>query len=180
MRQGDISNHSDLHFSAHTGTHVDAPLHFLEAGNDVTKLALDTLIGPAFVALLPEIPSITAQDLEGLSLPSSCTRLLLRTRNSGWWTTEHREFRKDYTALSIDAARWVVDHRIRLIGVDYLSVQRFHDGPETHRCLLEADVVLLEGLNLTGVAPGRYELICLPLKLAGAEGAPARAVLREL
>ncbi len=180
MINGDKCNDSDLSCNLHTGTHVDAPLHFLADGADVTALALDTLIGPAVVAALPEVDVITADDLERLALPPHTRRLLLRTRNSESWSRGDREFHRDFVALTADAAHWVVARGIQLIGVDYLSVQRFHDGPETHITLLQAGVVILEGLNLSQVVPGDYELICLPLKLAGAEGAPARTVLRML
>lgn len=180
MARGDHVNDGVLSFGLHSGTHVDAPVHFLAAGADVTHLALDALIGPAVVAVLPAVDSVTSRDLEGLNLPTDTRRLLLRTRNSEEWRGEAREFRKDFVALTADAARWVVERGLRLIGVDYLSVQRFHDDPQTHITLLQAEVVILEGLNLAAVEPGTYELICLPLKLAGADGAPARAVLRRV
>ncbi|HRD67406.1 MAG TPA: cyclase family protein [Candidatus Competibacter sp.] len=180
MGQGDAVNDSVLLCGVHTGTHVDAPLHFLADGADVTQLALDALIGPAVVAALPDVDVVTAEDLDALNLPNDMQRLLLRTRNSEGWQRGDREFRADFVALTAAAARWVVARGIRLIGVDYLSVQIFRGDPQTHIALLQAGVVIVEGLNLAGVAPGSYELICLPLKLAGAEGAPARAVLRKL
>lgn len=179
MARGDAVNDSTLFCGVHTGTHVDAPLHFLANGADVTHLALDVLIGPAVVAVLPDVTSVTADDLEALNLPVDTQRLLLRTRNSEGWRRGDREFRSDFVALTVAAARWIAARGIRLIGVDYLSVQIFRGDPHTHIALLEAEVVIVEGLNLAEVAPGLYELICLPLKLAGAEGAPARAVLRS-
>ena len=179
MTCGDHVNDGVLHFGLHSGTHVDAPLHFLADGADVTQLALDVLIGPARVAVLPTVEAITARDLEGLNLPNDTQRLLLRTRNSEEWRQGAREFRKDFVALTADAAQWVVERGLRLIGVDYLSVQRFDDGPQTHITLLEAHVVILEGLNLANVEPGCYDLIALPLKLSGGDGAPARVVLRK-
>jgi len=180
MGQGDAVNDSVLLCGVHTGTHVDAPLHFLADGADVTQLALDALIGPAFVAALPDVDTVTARALDALNLPNDTQRLLLRTRNSEGWRRRDREFRTDFVALTADAARWAVARGLRLIGVDYLSVQVFRGDPQTHIVLLQAGVVIVEGLNLAGVTPGSYELICLPLKLAGAEGAPARAVLRKL
>ncbi|MBK7542744.1 MAG: cyclase family protein [Candidatus Competibacteraceae bacterium] len=180
MARGDPVNDGALSFGVHTGTHVDAPVHFLANGTDVTQLALDALLGPAVVAALPGVDAVSARDLEALDLPADTQRLLLRTRNSEGWRQGEREFRKDFVALTADAARWVVARGLRLIGVDYLSVQRFHDGPDTHIALLEADVVILEGLNLAEIEPGPYELIALPLKLAGGDGAPARAVLKSL
>jgi len=180
MARGDHANDSVLTCGVHTGTHVDAPVHFLAHGADVTHLPLEALIGPAVVAALPEVDAITAENLEELNLPSDTQRLLLRTRNSEHWRRGDRTFQPDFVALTADAARWVVQRGLRLIGVDYLSVQRFHDHHETHLVLLEAGVVIVEGLNLAQAAPGNYDFICLPLKLAGADGAPARAVLRSL
>jgi arylformamidase len=178
LEAGDPANVSRLDFDVHTGTHVDAPRHFLKDGNTVDQLPLGNLIGPATVAYLPKATTVTVSELANLALPPGTKRLLLRTRNSDLWAAEVTEFRKDYVALAADAARWVVAQDIRLIGVDYLSAQRYGDSPLTHQILLEAGVIIVEGLNLAGVQPGACELICLPLKLVGAEGAPARAVLR--
>jgi len=178
LNAGDPANVSRLVFDVHVGTHVDAPWHFWEDGATVDQLPLETLIGPAVVAYLPEVNAITAYDMEGLDLPSGTERLLRHTRNSNLWVRGVTEFKKDYVALTADAARWVVDHGILLIGIDYFSIQRYQDGPAAHKILLEADVIILEGLDLASVQPGDYELILLPLKLIGAEGAPARAVLR--
>ena len=113
-----------------------------------------------------------------LTLPQGTERLLLRTRNSGLWAAEVTDFRKDYVALTDDAVSWIKDQGIRLIGVDYLSVQRYRDRePTTHKTLLEAGTVIVEGLNLSAVRSGNYDFVCLPLKLVGSEGAPARAIL---
>jgi arylformamidase len=177
LEAGDPANVSRLDCDVHVGTHVDAPWHFLENGSTVEQLSLDVLIGPVVVAYLPEVSAITAGDLDDLGLPPGTRRLLLRTQNSELWAARVTEFKKDYVALTADAARWVAEHGIRLIGVDYLSVQRYGDSTLTHQILLEAGVIILECLNLAGVQPGGYELICLPLKLVGAEGAPARAAL---
>ena len=171
---------SRLECDVHVGTHVDAPWHYLEDGNTVEQLPLDVLVGPAIVAYLPGVSAVTTGDLASVTLPTDTERLLLRTRNSELWAAEVTEFREDYVALTVDAARWVVDQGIRLVGVDYLSVQRYDDSPLTHQILLKADVIILEGLNLADVQPGAYELVCLPMLLVGAEGAPARAVLRHL
>lgn len=179
LQSGDAANVSRLNMDVHTGTHVDAPWHFLSEGTTVERLPLDVLIGPAVTAYLPDVDSIGPEDLAALDLPSGTERLLIRTRNSGLWAHDVGEFREDYVALTAAAAEWIVERRIRLVGVDYLSVQRFADDPETHRILLRAAVVLLEGLDLSRVEPGEYELICLPIHLEGADGAPARAVLRR-
>lgn len=180
MRRGDQVNDTTLHFSAHTGTHVDAPLHVLPDGKNIAQVPLDVLVGPAIVAWLPDVETITANVLDALNLPVGIERLLLRTRNSEWWARGLREFRTDYVALTADAAKWVVERGIHLVGVDYLSVQRFNDGPEVHLVLLRAGVVTVEGLNLSGVTAGEYELLCLPIRLEGVEGGPARALLRPI
>lgn len=180
LSAGDANNVSRLDCDVHIGTHVDAPWHFLEDGATVEQLPLDIMIGPATVAYLSEVSAVHASDLADLALPQGTKRLLLRTRNSELWAAGVTEFREDYVALAADAARWLVDQGIRLIGVDYLSVQRYKDSPLTHQILLVAGVIIIEGLNLANVQPGAYELICLPLRLVGADGAPARAVLRRL
>jgi len=180
LETGDSVNISQIECDVHTGTHIDAPRHFLQDGYTVEQLPLDVLIGPVTVAYLPRAVAIAADDLANLALPPDTIRLLLRTRNSELWARGVTEFKKDYVALTADAARWVANRGVRLIGVDYLSVQRYNDSPLTHQILLGAGVIILEGLNLTNVKPGAYELICLPLKLVGTEGAPARAVLRRI
>lgn len=178
IKMGHSSNGSQLHCDVHMGTHVDAPWHFVEDGTTIEQLSLDTLIGRAMVAYLPKVEVITKADLSNLRLPSDTKRLLLRTQNSELWKAEVKEFKEDFVALTADAAQWIVDYGINLIGVDYLSVQRYGDSPRTHQILLKAGIVILEGLNLADIEPGAYELICLPICLVGAEGAPARAVLR--
>lgn len=180
IEDGSTANVSQMHCGVHIGTHVDAPFHFVQDGKMVEQLDLDVLVGEAFVAHLPNLAIITAEDLEHLNLPAGVTRLLLRTRNSEWWLEEMSSFREDYVALDSSAAQWVVERGIQLIGIDYLSIQRYHDGPLTHQILLQAEVIIVEGLNLSNVTPGVYELLCLPLKLVGADGAPARALLRSL
>lgn len=164
----------------HVGTHVDAPLHYLEDGKSLDRLSLDILIGPAVVAYLPELDVITADTLDSIELPDKTKRLLLRTRNSDLMLSQYSDFREDYTALTADAAQWVVDKGIQLIGIDYLSIQCFNDSRLTHEILLKEDVVVLEGLVLCDVDPAEYSLICLPIRLMGADGAPARVVLRTI
>jgi arylformamidase len=180
LEAGDKANVSRLDCDVHMGTHVDAPWHFLKDGFTVDAMSLDMLIGPAVVGYLPEASVITPSELADLNLPSSTKRLLLRTRNSELWAAGVTEFRKEYVALSADAARWVVDRGIQLVGIDYLSVQCYEDNPLTHKILMTAGVIIVEGLNLIDVQPGLYELICLPIRLVGADGAPVRAVLRPL
>ena len=142
------------------------------------RLDLGTLVGPCVVGEVPEVGEITPAHLEALGLPAGTVRLLLKTRNSALWDRPDHPFFEDYAALTPDAARWVVDHGIRLIGIDYLSIQRFADAVSTtHLVLLGAEVIIVEGLDLREVAPGAYQLTCLPMKLADADGAPVRAIL---
>ena len=177
LESGGEANISQLDTDVHIGTHVDAPCHFISGGKAVEQLSLDVLMGPTYVANLPDVTSITAKDLEALNLPEQTSRLLLKTRNSELWQKKVREFQLDFVALTADAAEWLVHRHINLIGVDYLSVQRYGDSSLTHEILLGAGVIILEGLNLSEVTTGVYQLICLPLKLVGADGAPARTVL---
>ena len=178
LEKGDIATDTTLHFSVHTGTHVDAPRHFIRGGKSVDQINLDVLIGKAYVAVFSDdVESITADLLNKLPLPGRVNRLLLRTRNSRFWQAKGSEFQPDFVALTTDAAQWIIDQEIQLIGIDYLSVQRYYDGPETHQILLRAEVAIIEGLDLTEVSEGIYELICLPIKLEGVEGAPARVIL---
>jgi len=177
MDDGEVANVSQLETDVHIGTHVDAPWHFVAGGKTIEQLSLEVLMGTAVVGYLPEVSAVTPEDLEALALPRQTKRLLLRTRNSQLWANEVSEFQTDFVALTADAAQWVVNQGIQLIGVDYLSVQRYYDSPLTHEILLGAGVVIVEGLNLTDVTPGLYDLVCLPLKLVGSDGAPARAVL---
>jgi len=179
MEAGDDANVTFLKMSAHVGTHVDAPYHFL--GGDaptVEKLALNVLIGRANVLEIPaEADRIDAAVLRQIKFPVRARRVLFKTRNSQLWARGETAFRTDFVALVEDAAHFLVERGIRLVGVDYLSVAPYAAGTPVHQILLRAGVVLLEGLNLAGVAPGRYALYCLPLKIQGADGAPARAVL---
>jgi arylformamidase len=180
MDQGDEANVSRLAFSAHCGTHIDAPVHFIQHGAAIDALSLETLIGPAMLVEIPDTDAITPAHLERLTLPSDTRRLLMRTRNSLLWHQPEHAFFPDFVALTSEAAAWVVAQGIQLIGIDYLSIQSFHDArPDTHCRLLEAGVIIVEGLDLRYVPVGRYELICLPLKLVGSDGAPARVVLRS-
>ncbi len=180
LENGDAYMNSMLDMDVHAGTHVDAPCHFIPGAASSETLPLEALIGPARVALVEDAKVVTPEVLAGLGLEPNVERLLLKTRNSELWEKGEREFRNDFVALTADAARWLVDRGIVLIGIDYLSVQRFGDPPLTHEILLRSGMVVLEGLNLAGAEPGRYELICLPLRLVGSDGAPARAVLRPL
>jgi len=180
ISRGHASNDSKLACSVHSGTHVDAPAHFIKDGLTVEQLPLDVLIGPAYVVDLSEADAITSDFFEALALPQETIRLLIKTRNSALWSDPHHQFNPDFVALTAEAANWVVKRGIRLVGIDYLSIQMYKDPePLTHRILLEAGVVIVEGLCLQNVRSGLYTLICLPIKLVGSEGAPARTVLIE-
>jgi arylformamidase len=175
---GDRVNVSSLCFGAHTGTHVDAPNHFIDGTRRVDELELERLIGPCRVV---EIASdLMAVEPEHLPRLEGIERLIFKTRNSDFWNTPEEGFRKDFTYITPEAARVLADAKMRLVGIDYLSVEKF--GSEdfaTHKTLLEKEIVILEGLDLREVSAGDYDVICLPLKFVGGtgDGAPARTVL---
>jgi arylformamidase len=175
--KGDSSNVTQITMSCHTGTHVDAPDHFLNNGKTVETLSLDLLIGRAYVLHLPDVNLITASVLMDADIPPRTRRLLFKTHNSEYWSNGNKEFQQDFVGLSVDAAELLVDRNVRLVGVDYLSVAPYKNGKPVHTILLNAGVVVIEGLDLSKVSQGRYTLHCLPLKLGGAEGAPTRAIL---
>ncbi len=177
MAAGAKANVTRISLSSHMGTHLDAPLHFIEGGQDVTTLGLETLIGPAQLVEAANADAIDAAVLDSLSIPADTERLLIKTRNSQLWSEAKAAFATDFVAVTESGAVWLVEHGIRLVGVDYLSVAPYGASVPTHVTLLEAGVIPVEGLNLSAVPPGSYQLICLPLKLGGCEGAPARAVL---
>jgi arylformamidase len=176
---GKAANVSELHCGTHTGTHIDPPLHFIEGGRSVDRLDLDALVGPAVVADLTHVKyDIGPAELDSLNLDSGVQRLLFHTRNSEHWRQESPEFTEDYVAVTAEGAQWLVDHGIRLVGIDYLSVEhRRTPGHPTHMTLLGAGVVIVEGLNLDGVPAGDHTLLCLPIKLVDGDGGPARALL---
>lgn len=178
MDEGAHNNVSRLSTGVHIGTHVDAPHHFLNDGRTIEQLPLEVLTGPCYVIQLPDgVEAITAEALDGMSLPGESTRILFGTSNSRFWSRGETEFQEDFVAITEDGASWLVDRSVQLVGIDYLSVAPFGDSTPTHRVLLQAGVIVLEGLNLSAVPRGFYDLYCLPLKLYGAEGAPARAIL---
>jgi arylformamidase len=179
LARGDPSNLTELAMSAHVGTHVDAPLHFIEGAAAVHELPLGALVGRARVLHLDDTPEVQAASLaEAAVRPGE--RLLLRTRNSqrAWW---REPFQEGFVGLSLAAARLLAERQVACVGVDYLSVGGFRaDGPAIHRTLLAAGVVIIEGLVLERLAPGPVDLVCLPLRLEGSDGAPARAMARPL
>jgi len=177
IADGGSSNVSSLHLSAHTGTHVDAPRHFFDAGPGTEALPLDMLLGRARVVDVTSRKGITADDLAAFNL-SEDVRVLIKTSNSRLWGTP--EFHPDYVGVTESGARHLVDHGVKVVGVDYLSVEQFHTpGAPAHHVLLGAGVIVIEGLNLRDVEPGVYDMYCLPLLIVGSDGAPARVVLRR-
>ena len=177
MNAGAKANITRIALGVHTGTHLDAPLHFIRDGGDVTTLALETLIGPAQVVDANDAAVIVATVLDSLSIHDDTERLLIKTRNSQLWSEARTDFFTEFVAVNPSGAAWLVENEIRLVGVDYLSIAPYGDSVPTHVTLLRAGVIPVEGLNLSAVQPGKYWLICLPIKLGGCEGAPARAVL---
>ena len=178
--RGDEVTVSWLELGSHTGTHVDAPAHFIRDGATVGALGLETLVGPALVVHVgDEVRRITADVLAQAAIPLGTRRLLLRTRNSALWVHPDHTFATDFVAVTEDGARWLVERGVALVGIDYLSIGPYGDAAPTHHVLLERGIVIVEGLNLAGIAPGTYQLVCLPLKLEQLEGAPARAILVE-
>ena len=178
IAQGDTANVSRIDLGSHTGTHVDAPLHFMDGGAGVDELPLDVLIGPArLIAFGDDVLVVDEAELRRHDL-AGVTRLLIRTRNSAWLASGSPEFHPDFTHVAPDAAEYLVSIGVRLVGVDYLSVEQFHSPHHrTHKTLLSNRVVIVEGLMLSDPPPGDYDLYCLPMLLAGLDGAPARAVL---
>ncbi len=175
--EGEPASVSILSLGTHTGTHVDPPSHFLTCGPTVEAVPLEALVGRAVVVALETVDKITAQDLDEANLPEGAERILFKTRNSRLWDLPG--FQTSFVGLSVDAALWLVERRVRLVGIDYLSIEPFHGSGDTHRTLLGGGAMILEGLDLRGVEPGEYILLCLPLKLDGGDGGPARAILLD-
>ena len=176
IANGDSSNVSSLHLSAHAGTHVDAPRHFFDSGLGVEALPLEMLFGRARVIEVTSRKGIGANELSGADL-SKDVRLLIKTHNSRLWGSP--EFHRDYVGMTESGAKHLIEHGIKVVGVDYLSVEEFKKpGAPAHHVLLGSGTIVIEGLNLRDVEPGVYEMFCLPLCVVGADGAPARVVLR--
>jgi arylformamidase len=179
IEEGEDANVSELRLGTHTGSHIDAPLHLLQEGKSIDEVPLETLIGDAWVCRLPDsVRMVTAKDLEASGIPGDTTRLLLATANEQLWNSPDWSYTEDYVALSDDAANWIAGRAMALVGIDYLSIEAPGSrGMPVHHSLVGAGLVVVEGLDLRGVPEGRYLLVCLPLKLVGADGAPVRAVL---
>ncbi len=179
MEAGADANVTQISMCAHVGTHVDAPFHFL-GGDAITveRLSLALLTGRAYILQLSdEVGAIDARVLKAAQSPPRTRRLLFKTRNSALWSDGKNDFQRDFVAISASGAEFLVKQGIKLVGVDYLSVAPFSAPVETHRILLQAGMAVVEGLDLSKVSPGRYSMYCLPLKISGADGAPARVIL---
>jgi arylformamidase len=179
MDRGDAANVSVISMGSHTGTHMDAPLHFIPAGKGLDEMELTATIGPARVIAIHDESAVRVSELEDKDIRAG-DRVLFKTRNSGSaWSSD--SFIEDFVYISAEAAGYLASKRVRTVGIDYLSVGGFErDGAETHQALLGAGIWVIEGLDLSSVDPGDYELICLPLKVLRSDGAPARAILRPL
>lgn len=178
IARGDPANVTHVGFGSHTGTHIDAPVHFIPGAAGLDAIPLAVLIGPALVLDTGDIAAIDAAWLEAAALPAGTERALFRTRNSQRDYLADSVFHRDFVHVAPDGARWLVERGLRLVGIDYLSIERFDADPhEVHVTLLAAGVVIVEGLDLRAVPAGKYLLACLPPKIPGGDGAPARAVL---
>jgi arylformamidase len=171
IEHGDLANNSRLELGVHSGTHIDAPVHFIPGAPAAEDLPLEPLMGPAWVVDATGVErNLDAEALRTLDLPD-VERILFKTRNSRLWELDH--FVEEFVYLTGSGAEELVERGVRLVGIDYLSI----GDPDAHRALLRARVIAVEGLDLAGVEPGAYELVCLPLKIVGSDGAPARALL---
>lgn len=178
IKKGDSANVSVLSLGSHTGTHVDAPHHFLDGESTVEAMPVESLIGPAHVIQHTGTGHVTAADLDAAGLPPNARRLLIKTGNGRLWDED--EFHSDFIALAPEAATWLIERGFVMVGIDYLSIEQFRSPTkEVHKTLLRNNVVIIEGLDLRAVPPGEYFVVCAPLKVVGADGAPARVFLFE-
>jgi arylformamidase len=180
LADGDESNVTRLEMDVHCGTHVEGPLHVMDSGAPLEAYPLDVFVGPAWVADLRGSSEIGPAELDRGGIPDGAQRILMLTDNSALWADERHDFRTDFAGLTSDGAAWLAERGPLLVGADYLSVQLFSPDLEPHRILLSGGVAILEGLNLSAVERGAYRLTCLPLRLAGTEAAPARAILEPM
>jgi len=178
IEEGANANVSRLDAGCHTGTHVDAPFHFLPGAPTIESLPLDSLIGPAQVVRIPDDISIISREIVlSCGIQSGAERVLFKTYNSAFWSKYKSQFRTEFAGIDESGAQELVAMDVKLVGMDYLSVSPFRKSRPTHEVFLKSSVVLLERLDLSDVDPGSYQLVCLPLKIEGSDGAPARAVL---
>lgn len=180
LEEGANANVTYLALAVHTGTHVDAPYHFLLDEIGVDKLALNVMIGEVSVVQLPDsLDQISAEDIAASGLANGTERVLFKTRNSNYWIDRSEDFQENFVGITEDGAQALVDMGVKLVGIDYLSIAPFKKSRPTHLVMLKAKMVVIEGLDLSQIRPGKYTLYCLPLKLLNADGAPARVILVE-
>jgi arylformamidase len=178
IEEGANANASHLSCGVHIGTHVDAPLHFIPGQYGVDQMPLDVLVGPALLIELPDtVEQINADTIKQAHIPANTTRVLFKTRNSSYWSRGEKTFQTGFCGVEADAAKALVDRGVKLVGIDYLSVAPYKRSRPTHEALLGAKMVVIEGMDFSKVKPGVYQLCCLPLKLVGTDGAPARTIL---
>jgi arylformamidase len=178
IENGDEANVTAIHMSAHTGTHIDAPRHFVENGDGIESLHLSTLLGEVEVVEIDSnVDHIDVDTLAGLNKERWKTRVLFKTRNSRLRLIEKQSFDQAFTALLPEAANYLVNRGVKLVGIDYLSIAPFENGMDTHLAFLKNNVIVIEGLNLSDVSAGIYNLIALPILLENGDGAPARVLL---
>jgi len=180
LARGDHATVSEIRMSAHTGTHIDAPNHFIPKGSGIDALDLNLLVGEALVVDATHAKQISGSELTDIQIPDNTERVLFLTRNSERWHRNREEFFEDYVGITHSGADWLIKHGVRLVGIDSLSVATIDQIVPTHKALLGAGITIVEGLYLEGISPGMYKLVCLPIKLMGLDGAPARAILIEL
>ncbi|MCF6157038.1 MAG: cyclase family protein [wastewater metagenome] len=178
ISQGDSCNVSELRFSSHCGTHIDAPYHFEENGIKIDQTPLDSLIGNVTVFEIRNREKIDLEDVKPLQLKDKA-RVIFKTVNSSYWRCS--EFKKNFVYITKEAAQYIADADVRLVGIDYLSVEKFNNtNADTHHILLKKGIIIIEGLDLSNVKAGNYELIALPLKIQDGDGSPARVILKIL
>ena len=178
MDNGERLNLSRLDMSAHTGTHVDAPVHFIQEGSGIDSVPLDILIGPAAVVHLPGVREIGDGELKAAGIPPDTKRLLLKTENGK--LLGQKQFQKDYSFFTLEGAQYIIDSGVRLVAIDYLSIAAYGSGEAVHQALLGEGIVIIEGVDLREISAGPYNMIALPLKIGGCDGAPARVVLEKM
>ncbi|MGE5429845.1 MAG: cyclase family protein [Syntrophomonadaceae bacterium] len=178
ISEGKDANVSGLSMSAHTGTHMDAPYHFINDGKDISQVPFDVLIGPALVIDVKNPKCVDLQDIRDSDIRQGA-RVLFKTANSDkeWF---NMDFSTGYTGLSARAAEYLAEREVQLVGIDFLSIGTYKEDEDVHRTLLGKGIWIIEGLYLKDIPEGSYEMICLPLRLIGSDGAPARAVLRKI
>jgi arylformamidase len=179
ISKGDLANLTHLDMSAHTGTHMDAPLHFMDDGRDISQIPLAAVMGKTRVIEITNVDEITVSDLKKHDIMKN-ERILFKTRNSNHaW--DAKPFNENFVYLATEAAEYLAMTRVQTIGIDYLSISGYqkNEAP-VHKAILGAGIWVIEGLNLMGIEPGNYELICLPLKILNGDGAPARAIIKQI